>query len=201
MKRIGTALICCGKVGHTHARALAALDESRFEAVYHPSLEKAAAFAGTYGVQPYSDLAAMLARPGLGMVTICTPHLSHPELAVACAQARLHVLVEKPMAVDLRGCDRMIQAAEAAGVQLGVVSQRRFYEPVRRVRQAILDGKIGKPVLGTVTVLGWRDEAYYRSDPWRGRWATEGGGVMLTQTTHQIDLFQWLMGPIDELFG
>ena len=95
----------------------------------------------------------------------------------------------------------MIRAADAAGVKLGVVSQRRFYEPVQRVRQAILDGKIGAPVLGTVTVLGWRDEAYYRSDPWRGKWATEGGGVMLTQTTHQIDLFQWLMGPIDELFG
>jgi len=84
---------------------------------------------------------------------------------------------------------------------LGVVSQRRFYEPVQRVKQAIEAGKIGKPVLGTVVVMGWRDEAYYRLDPWRGKWATEGGGVLLTQTTHQLDLFQWFMGPVDELFG
>jgi predicted dehydrogenase len=95
----------------------------------------------------------------------------------------------------------MIQAADEAGIKLGVVSQRRFYEPVRRVKSAIAAGKIGRPVLGTVTVRGWRDEAYYRSDPWRGRWSTEGGGVMLTQTSHQIDLLQWFMGPIEELFG
>jgi predicted dehydrogenase len=105
------------------------------------------------------------------------------------------------MAVDLGGCDRMIQAADEAGIRLGVVSQRRFYEPVLRVKQAIDAGKIGEPVLGTVTVMGWRDEAYYRADPWRGSWDTEGGGVMLTQTSHQIDLLQWFLGPIDELFG
>ena len=105
------------------------------------------------------------------------------------------------MAVDLKGCDRTIAAADEAGIKLGVVSQRRFYEPVQRVKQAVDAGKIGQPVLGTVTVMGWRDEAYYQLDPWRGKWATEGGGVMLTQTTHQLDLFQWFMGPIDELFG
>jgi predicted dehydrogenase len=105
------------------------------------------------------------------------------------------------MAVDLKGCDRAIAAAEAAGTKLGVVSQRRFYEPVLRVKQAVDAGKIGRPVLGTVTVMGWRDEAYYRMDPWRGKWDTEGGGVLLTQTTHQLDLFQWFMGPVDELFG
>jgi UDP-N-acetyl-2-amino-2-deoxyglucuronate dehydrogenase len=113
----------------------------------------------------------------------------------------VHCLVEKPMAVDLKGCDRAIAAADEGGIKLGVVSQRRFYEPVQRVKQAIDAGKIGQPVLGTVTVMGWRDEAYYQLDPWRGKWATEGGGVLLTQTTHQLDLFQWFMGPIDELYG
>jgi predicted dehydrogenase len=122
-------------------------------------------------------------------------------MVVACAQAGVHALIEKPMAVDLKGCDLAIAAAEAAGIKLGVVSQRRFYEPVRRVKQAIEAGKIGRPVLATVTVMGWRDQAYYQLDPWRGKWASEGGGVMVTQTTHQIDLFQWFMGPIDEVFG
>jgi predicted dehydrogenase len=201
LNKVGTALIGCGKVGDTHAQALATLDESRFVAVYDTDAARAEAFATRYGVQPYTDLEAMLTNPAVRMVSVCTPHPTHPDLAVACAKAGVHVLVEKPMAVDLKGCDLMIRAADAAGIRLGVISQRRFYEPVQRVKQAILAGKIGKPVLGTVTVLGWRDEAYYRSDPWRGRWATEGGGVMLTQTTHQIDLFQWLMGPIDELFG
>jgi predicted dehydrogenase len=144
MSRIGAALIGCGKVGHTHAQALAALDEARFLAVYHPNAVKAAAFAGHYGVKLYSDLAALLAHPGLDMVTICTPHPSHPELAAACAQAGKHILVEKPMAVDLRGCDRMIRAADLAGIKLGVVNQRRFYEPVLRVRQPSWTARSGR---------------------------------------------------------
>jgi UDP-N-acetyl-2-amino-2-deoxyglucuronate dehydrogenase len=134
-------------------------------------------------------------------VVICTSHGSHAELAERCARAGKHVLVEKPMSVDLKGCDRMLRAAAEAGVTLGVVSQRRFYEPVQRVKQAIVAGKIGKPVLGTVTVLGWRDEDYYRLDEWRGTWTGGGGGVLTLQSSHQLDLFQWLMGPIDELFG
>ncbi len=201
MRRIGTALLGCGKVGETHAAALASLPASRLIAVFDPQPERAAAFAARFGGKPYFDLPALLANPDIEAASICTPHPTHPELTVACAQQGWHVLVEKPMAVDLQGCDRMIAATDAAGVKLGVISQRRFYEPVQRVKRAIDTGKIGRPVLGVLMVFGWRDEGYYRLDPWRGKWATEGGGVMLTQTTHQIDLFQWFMGPMAELFG
>ena len=201
MTKVGTALIGCGKVGDTHAQALQSLEESHFVAVYDPDRARAGAFAARYDVAAYHDLEEMLGNPHVKVACICAPHPIHPELAATCAKAGVHALVEKPMAVDLRGCDAMIEAADAAGITLGVVSQRRFYEPVRRVKQAIDAGKIGRPVLASVTVMGWRDESYYRSDPWRGKWATEGGGVMLTQTSHQIDLLQWFMGPIDELFG
>ena len=95
----------------------------------------------------------------------------------------------------------MLLAAKQHGVTVGTVSQRRFYPAALRVRQAIEQGKIGKPILGTVTMLGWRDEAYYRSDPWRGSWRGEGGGVLVNQAAHQIDLLQWYMGPVDEVFG
>lgn len=105
------------------------------------------------------------------------------------------------MAASLQDCDRVIAATEANCVKLGVVSQRRFYEPVQRVKRAIEQGKIGKPILGTLTVMGWRDEEYYRMDPWRGTWKTEGGGVLVNQTPHHLDLLQWFMGPIRELFG
>jgi predicted dehydrogenase len=201
MDRLGTALIGCGRVGNTHAQALATLGESRFVAVFDADPARAEAYAARYGVRPYSDLDRLLSSPEVQMASICTPHPTHSDLVVACAQAGIHCLVEKPMAVDLKGCDRAIAAADEAGIKLGVVSQRRFYEPVQRMKQAIDAGKIGQPVLGTVTVLGWRDEAYYQLDPWRGKWATEGGGVLVTQTTHQLDLFQWFMGPIEELFG
>ena len=203
MDQVGTALIGCGKVGDTHAQALGSLLESRFVAVYDTDPARAEAFAGRYGVRACCDLDELFGNGNgeVQMASICTPHGTHPDLAVACAQAGIHCLVEKPMAVDLKGCDRAINAADEAGIILGVVSQRRFYEPVQRVRQAIDTAKIGRPILGTLGVMGWRDEAYYDLDPWRGKWATEGGGVLLTQTTHQLDLFQWYMGSIDELFG
>jgi predicted dehydrogenase len=177
------------------------MEESHFVGVFSRRPEPTQSFAARYGVQAYRSLDELLADPEVQMISVCSPHATHPDLVEAATGAGKHVLVEKPMAVDLLGCDRSIEAAERAGVKLGVISQRRFYEPVQRVKQAIEAGKIGQPVLGTVTVMGWRDAAYYQLDPWRGKWATEGGGVLLTQTTHQLDLFQWFMGPIDELFG
>lgn len=201
MDSIGTAIIGCGKVADAHALAYASLGESRFSGVYDINWERATAFAARYGVHAFDNLEEMLQDRRIQAVSVCTPHPTHPEMVVVCAKAGVHTLVEKPMAVDLKGCDQEIAAAEQAGIKLAVISQRRFYEPVIRVKQAIQSGRIGKPVLATLTVMGWRDEDYYRMDAWRGKWETEGGGVMLTQTTHQLDLFQWFMGPIDELFG
>lgn len=201
MDPIGTAIIGCGKVADAHAQAYKLLPESRFIGIFDVDVQRAAAFASRYGVQPFTNLEEMLHDARIQCASICTPHPTHPEMVLACAKAGVHALVEKPMAVDLKGCDIAIEAADEAGTKLGVISQRRFYEPVLRVKQAIQAGKIGRPVLATVTVMGWRDQAYYAMDAWRGRWDTEGGGVMLTQTTHQMDLFQWFMGPIDEMFG
>ncbi len=105
----------------------------------------------------------------------------------------MHVLVEKPLAASLADCDAMLAAARSSGVKLGVISQRRWYEPVLRMKAAIDAGKIGRPVLGTFVMYSWRDPSYYRSDPWRGRWDTEGGGVLVNQSPHMLDLLTWLM--------
>ena len=133
MKRVGTAIVGCGKVGETHARALAAMEESRFVGVYSRRPEPTQAFAARHGVRAYRSLDELLANPEVQMISVCSPHATHPDLVEAAAGAGTHVLVEKPMAVDLQGCERSIKAAERAGVKLGVISQRRFYEPVRRV--------------------------------------------------------------------
>jgi predicted dehydrogenase len=103
------------------------------------------------------------------------------------------------MALAVADCDAMIDAAASAGRLLGVVSQRRWYPAVRRVRAALDSGKLGAPALGQVVMLGWRDEEYYRSDPWRGSWAGEGGGVLVNQAPHQLDLISWFMGPAVEV--
>ena len=201
MTPLGTAVIGLGKVADTHARALTSLPGSRFVAVCDPITERAEAFASRYGVRAYLHLDDLLEDDEVQVVSICTPHPTHAETAIRAAQAGRHVLVEKPMAVRLADCDAMIEAAAASRVKLGVISQRRFYEQVLRVRHAIDEGRIGVPALGTLMVLGWRGEDYYRLDPWRGTWAGEGGGVLVTQVTHHLDLFQWLMGPITELTG
>jgi predicted dehydrogenase len=154
-----------------------------------------------YGGAPFTDLAALLSALRPAAVVICTPHPLHAEATVAAAQAGAHVLVEKPMAASLEDCERMIEATRKAGVRSAVVSQRRFYEPVRRMKAAIDAGKIGKPILGVFQMYSWRDEAYYQSDPWRGTWDGEGGGVLVNQAPHQLDILQWLMGPIEEISG
>jgi predicted dehydrogenase len=151
-------------------------------------------------VKGFCDVGEMVAS-GVQAAIVCTPHPAHRDAAVAAMEAGAHVLVEKPLASTLRDCDDMLAAAKKAGVKLGMVCQRRFYAPVQRMRRAIDAGKIGAPALGVVTMLGWRDEKYYASDPWRGKWRSEGGGVLVNQAPHQLDLLQWFMGPVDALYG
>jgi UDP-N-acetyl-2-amino-2-deoxyglucuronate dehydrogenase len=200
-RKIKTAIVGCGKVAPLHAAPLAALDESEFVAVCDAGRGRAEEFAARYRVRAFTDVNRMIAEAGVQAVVICTPHPAHVAPAVTAAEAGVHVLVEKPLAATLLDCDRIIAAAGRHGVKLGVVSQRRFFEPVVRIKRAIDAGKIGVPILGTVEMLSWRDEAYYRSDPWRGKWATEGGGVLINQAPHHLDILQWLMGPVEELTG
>src|SRR5262249_37529251 len=150
-------------------------------------------FAARYGARPYSELETMLRDCRPQAICISTPHPLHADPAIHAARAGVHVLVEKPMAASLQDCDAMLAAARRYGVKLGVVSQRRWYEPVGRMKAAIDAGKIGRPVLGTFVMYSWRDPSYYRSDPWRGRWDTEGGGVLVNQSPHMLDLLCWLM--------
>jgi UDP-N-acetyl-2-amino-2-deoxyglucuronate dehydrogenase len=201
MTSFRTGVVGCGKVGHTHAAALAALPDSAFAAVCDRNADRAQAFAAQYGVTPYTDVRQMVEREKLDVVLVCTPHPVHAAPAIDALKAGAHVLVEKPMATSLADCDAMLAAAQDSGVLLSVISQRRLYAPSQRVKAAIDAGKIGQPILGLIVLLGWRDEPYYRSDPWRGTWAGEGGGVLVSQAVHQLDLLLWLMGPVAELQG
>jgi len=201
MDALKTALVGCGKVGHLHAKALSRAPESVFVAACGRDLACTEKFAAAYNVKAYQDVEEMISREGVQALTICTPHPLHALHAVKAAKARVHVLIEKPLASSLEDCDAILQAARENGVKVGIISQRRFYAPCARVKKAIDDGKIGRPILGSVAMYGWRDEAYYRSDPWRGSWQGEGGGVLVNQAPHQLDLLHWYMGDVEELFG
>jgi len=200
MDKLKTAVIGYGKVAHTHAEALASIPESEFVAVCGRDATKARAFGDRYGVRAFTSVEEMVGA-GAEAVVVATPHPAHAAVSVPALRSGAHVIVEKPLASSLADCDAMIGAARAGGRTLAMISQRRLYAPTRRVREAIDAGKLGRPVLGTVTMLGWRSAEYYRSDPWRGSWSGEGGGVLVNQAPHQIDLLQWFMGDVDELYG
>ena len=201
MQKLRTGIIGCGKVGHLHAAALAGLPESQFVAVCGRSEVKAVPFANQYGVKAYTDVTEMVTKEKLDAVCICTPHPEHAGPTIAAARAGAHVIVEKPLASSLADCDAMLAAAQAGGVTIGMLCQRRYYPPCQRIRRALDAGSLGRPVLGAATIFGWRDQGYYRSDPWRGTWDGEGGGVLVNQAPHHLDLLLWYMGEVAELTG
>jgi UDP-N-acetyl-2-amino-2-deoxyglucuronate dehydrogenase len=191
----------CGKVAHLHARAVKEIPYTRLAGVWSRTQASAKKFAEEYETRAYPSIEQMVRENHTDLVIICTPHPFHRQPAVEAALAGSNVLVEKPLASDLPDCDAIINACKERGVKLGVVSQRRWYQPVLRVKGAIEKGKIGKPVLATVIMLGWRDKAYYNSDEWRGTWKMEGGGVLVNQSPHQLDILLWYMGDIYEVYG
>lgn len=201
MNKIKTAIIGAGKVAHLHAAALHKVSLSQFTAVCSHHLERAESFAQKYGIQAFCHVTEMIDKTGVEAVTIATPHPAHAQPTIEALNAGAHVIIEKPMASTLHDCDEMISAAHQAKKILAMISQRRLYAPVQRIRRAIENGKLGKPILATVNMYGWRDEKYYNADPWRGKWKTEGGGVLVNQAPHQLDILQWYMGSIDELYG
>ena len=201
MKKYKIGILGCGKVAHLHAKAILSISTAELTAVWSRSKETTDNFAAQYGVKAYQSIARMVAENQIDLVLVCTPHPFHKEPAIEAVKAGAHILVEKPLASTLIDCDEMIAACRENQVKLGVISQRRWYGPVKRVKQAIKEGKIGKPVLGTISMLGWRDEDYYKSDAWRGTWKMEGGGVLVNQAPHQLDILLWTMGDIDEVYG
>lgn len=201
MADIRFGIVGPGKVAWLHATALARIAGVRLAAVAGRRRERAEALASPQDARVDESLEEMIDRGGVDAVIICTPHPLHREQAIAAAKAGLHTVVEKPMALSPTDCDAMIEAAAAAGVMLSVVSQRRWYAPVRRVKAAVEEGRIGQPGLATVEVLGWRGDEYYAMDDWRGTMAGEGGGVIVNQAAHQLDLVRWFLGPVAEVDG
>lgn len=196
-KRAG--VVGCGKVAATHAAAWQKLPASELVGLCDQDFDRAQALATRFGVRAYSGLAEMIKAEHVEILSVCTQHAVHSQMAELAAAAGVHVIVEKPLAVDLPSCDRAIAACRLSGVKLGTISQRRFYEPVQRMKKAIDSGLLGEPVLAEVVMLGWRDPTYYDLDAWRGTWHGEGGGVAVSQAPHYLDLLSWLMGPVREL--
>ncbi|OMH31590.1 oxidoreductase [Tersicoccus sp. Bi-70] len=193
--RVG--IIGCGAIAGNHVLAYRAQPQVEVVACLDADAERAEAFAAEHGIgTATTDLENFFAHD-VDVVSVCTPHPTHEQLVLAAAAHGVHVLCEKPLAVDVPSAERMVAACREAGVRLGAVFQRRWWPAAQRIREALDDGTLGTPILGRVEVLLHRDTAYYTATPWRGTWATDGGGVLMTQAIHYLDLLQWYLGDVD----
>ncbi len=188
-------IVGAGVIGHVHARLIASLpDEAVLAAVVDVDQQRAAELARQYGARSYTDVKDALAADDLDAFAVCVPSGLHPEIATAVIEAGRPVLIEKPLAITAAGAGRVEAAARASQLTVGVVSQRRFQQPVRFIRAAIDEGMLGKITSAVVESAFFRSQAYYESGDWRGTLALDGGGALMNQGIHALDLMVWMLG-------
>jgi UDP-N-acetyl-2-amino-2-deoxyglucuronate dehydrogenase len=198
-RTLNFAIVGCGVIAPAHARSIAEIPGCRLAAVCDASPAKAQALAEQFSAEAYADYAALLRRADIDVVNITTPSGTHAELGLAALRAGKHVLVEKPIDIALDRADLLIAAARQAGRQLGVVSQHRFDPAIVALKQAAQAGKLGQLNFGAAHTKWYRSQSYYDSAAWRGTWALDGGGALMNQSIHYVDLLQYLMGPVAEV--
>jgi predicted dehydrogenase len=199
---IGFAIIGTGMIAGYHAQAITETPGARLIGFWGRSEAKARALAEKHGAAvATTDLSALLARPDVHVVCITTPSGAHLEPALAAIQAGKHVVVEKPLEITVARVDALLQAAAAAGVVVAPIFQARFGAGAQRVKAAIAAGRLGRLVLASAYVKWHRTAAYYQSQPWKGSLALDGGGAVMNQAIHGLDLLQWFAGLPAEIFA
>ena len=196
---IGFGIIGCGMISHFHARAIADVRGAKAIGCYDRNPANAKRLADEFGLQAYDSLDAMLENSDIDAVTIGTPSGAHMEPGVAAAKAGRHVLIEKPLEITLRRCDRLIEACETNNVKLGAIFPARFHEASLKLKKAIDSDRFGRLTLGDAYIKWFRTQEYYDSGAWRGTWALDGGGALMNQAIHTVDLLAWLMGDVTEI--
>ena len=187
-------LVGCGAIAPTHADALGRIDGACLAGVYDTVPERAIALAEKYDVAPHDSLESLCAT--VDAVTVCVPSGHHAEVGLACARLGRHVLVEKPIDTTMEKAKALLDGCRTAGVRLGVVSQHRFSRQIRRLRDAVQGGELGRMLEGDASVKWYRTQAYYDSGDWRGTWALDGGGCLMNQGIHTVDMIGWIMGGV-----
>jgi predicted dehydrogenase len=198
---IGFGIAGCGMIGRVQAEAIQSIAGARLIAVCGRDEKRTAEFAAKFEVAPYTDYDRFLGHPGLQIVNICTPSGLHAEQGIKAARAGKHVLVEKPIETTLEKADALIEACDEAGVKLGVIFQSRFLPAVQKIKRAIDEGRLGRLMIGDAYVKWYRAPEYYAEGSWHGTMALDGGGALINQAIHTVDLLRWMMGPVETVFA
>ncbi len=199
-RKIGFGIIGLGVIAETHIAAISMNDNCAFIGAYDRTPGKAKAFCEAHGMGiPYDDLESFLSNPDIEAVTIATPSGYHLEPALAAISHGKHVIIEKPMEITPERVQKILDAASAKGVIATGVFQSRFYEAPILIKKAIDEGRFGRLTLVDAQVKWYRSQEYYDSGAWRGTWAVDGGGALMNQSIHAVDLLQWFAGKADEV--
>lgn len=202
IEQIRFALVGCGRIAKRHSELLgnSFIDKAVLVSVCDINIEKAKAVANCFDIPYFNDMHQMMREVKPDVVVVLTESGNHAKNVIELAKYKAHLIVEKPMALTLKDADMMIKACEESGVKLFVIKQNRFNLPIVKLREALVQGRFGKLVLGSVRVRWCRDQDYYDQASWRGTWAMDGG-VLTNQASHHIDMLSWMMGDVDMVFG
>ena len=200
---LGFAIVGCGMIARFHARALADVPGTKVTALISRSADSAVKMKDELKLDCAieTDLATALSRPDVDVVIITTPSGAHMEPAVLAAEAKKHVVVEKPLEISLERCDRIIDACVRNKVQLCTIFPSRFGDANIELKKAVTQGRFGRLTLGETTCKWWREQSYYDLGGWKGTQALDGGGALMNQAIHNVDLLLWMMGDVAQIMG
>ncbi|NOY10127.1 MAG: Gfo/Idh/MocA family oxidoreductase [Spirochaetes bacterium] len=188
-----------GMIANFHAEAVQSMAGGKLAACYSRSEERAKNFAEKYSCRGYTDFRAFLDDTEVDIVTVCTPSGAHLDQALKIAEAGKHAVIEKPLEITLKRCCRIIEAFESNNLQLGGVFQSRFFDAARVLKSALEKEKFGRLILGDAYIKWFRSQKYYDEGGWKGTKALDGGGALMNQSIHAVDLLQWYMGAVDSV--
>jgi predicted dehydrogenase len=201
MKMIHVGILGGGNISETHARAAAETEGVRVAAVCGANRERVARLGELYGAAAYERVEEFLNHKPLDAVLVGSPSGLHAEQGIAAARRGLHVLVEKPIDITVERADALIEACGHAGVKLGVFFQDRVAPDVGRLKGMLDGGELGRPLLASARVKWYRPPEYYAGSRWRGTWALDGGGALMNQGVHTVDLLLWLLGDVERVYA
>lgn len=198
-KIIKFGIIGCGSAASTHARLLAEIENAQLVGITDKRQESASAFAEKYGAKVYESYEKMLADPEIDVITVTTPSYFHKENAIAALDAGKHVVLEKPMALDTEGCDEIIKHINSSGKLLTSIFMMRFSDDVTKVKSMVENGELGKITLAALEMNYYRSPEYFSLSDWRGTLKYDGGGALINQGIHGIDLLLYILGDVTEV--
>lgn len=201
MKTIKFGIIGCGAISYNHADAINVIDNAKLIACSDVNEKSLEVFSEKYDIIGYKNVEDMLVNSEIDVICICTPSGLHSKFAVMAANQKKHIIIEKPMALTVKQCDEIINASEKNNIKVEVICQNRFKNTFRFVKSIIEQGKLGKIVSADIYMKYYRSPEYYATSNWKGTWAMDGGGALMNQGIHGVDIMLFMLGNVKSVFG